>query len=170
MNTHTLAQPVCEDDIGELFASIFGQPGADNDLLRTLGLALGPSASGSSGSYDPSHCPVFPLIREKLGGGTANFGALHNYLAHEIGLASELASLFLALFVHHECPEHQIQVADEASLSMADDDPLLGARLTPDLIPLIAWNNDLVSNAMSINTASNPRFADVRHHLVGNFS
>jgi hypothetical protein len=37
--------------------------------------------------------------------------------------------------------------------------------LTPDLIPLIAWNNGLVSNAMSIGTASEPRFNDVRHHL-----
>ena len=37
--------------------------------------------------------------------------------------------------------------------------------MTPDLIPLIAWNNGLVSNAMSIGTASEPRFNDVRHHL-----
>ena len=81
---------------------------------------MGLSASGSSGSYDPSNWPVFPLIREKLGGGTANFGALHNYLAHEIGLTSELASLFLALFVHHERPEHQIQLVDRAALFMAD--------------------------------------------------
>ena len=163
--TDTLAQPVCEDDISELFASIFGQPGGDNDLLRTLGPALGLSSHDSSGSYDPSHCPVFPLIREKLGGGYADFGELHHYLANEIGLTSELASLFLTLFVHYERPEHQIQLSDGASLLMADGDPLLGARLTPDLIPLIAWNSGLASNAMSIGTASEPRFIDVRHHL-----
>ena len=104
INTNMLAQPVCEDDIGELFAPFFSQPGANNDLLRTFGPALGLSSNESSGSHDPSHCPVFPLVREKLGGGTTSFGALHNYLAHEIGLTSELASLFLALFVHHERP------------------------------------------------------------------
>ncbi len=102
---------------------------------------------------------------EKIGGAPANFGELHRYRAHEVGLTAGLATLYLTLFVHHERPEHQIQLADRAALLMADGDPLLGARLTPDLIPLIAWNNDLVSNAMSIGMASEPRFNDVRHHL-----
>jgi hypothetical protein len=125
INTHTLAQPACEEDIAGLFASIFG-------------LALGLSSHESSGLYDPPLCPVFPPIREKLGGGTANFYEVHQYLAHDVGLSSGLASLYLILFVHHERPEHQIQLADGAALFMADGDPLLGARLTPDLIPLIA--------------------------------
>jgi len=165
VDTHTLAQPVCEDDMSELFASIFGQPGAGDDLLSNLVPALGLSSHESGGSYDPSHCPVFPLIREKLGGGQADIGELHHHLAHDIGLTGWLASLYLTLFVQHELPEHQIQLVDGAALSMADGDPLLGARLTPDLIPLIAWNNDLASNAMSIGTASEPHFTDVRHHL-----
>jgi len=165
VDTHTLAQPVCEDDIAELFASIFFPPGAGDGLLRDFCPALGLSSRESSGSYDPSDCPVFPLIREKLGGGTADFGELQHHLAHEIGLTDWLASLYLTLFVQHERPAHQIQLADRAALFMADGDPFLGTRLTPDLLPLIAWNNDLVSNALSIGTASEPRFNDVRHHL-----
>jgi hypothetical protein len=113
--------------------------------------------------------PRVPLVREKLGGGTANFFEVHRYLAHEIGVPGWLASLYLALFAHHERPEHQIQLADGAALFMADGDPLLGARLIPDLIPLVAWNNDMASNAMSIGTASEPRFNDVRHHLSAFF-
>ena len=120
VNTHTLARPVCEDNIPELFASCFSQPGAGDGLLPDFGPAMGLSSRESGGSYDPSDCPVFPLIREKLGGGTANFGGLHHYLAHEIGLTSELASLYLILFVHHERPEHQIQLVDRAALFMAD--------------------------------------------------
>ena len=165
INTHTLAQPVCEDDISELFASIFGQPGAGDGLLRSYGPALGLSSHESSGSYDPSDCPVFPLVREKLGGGTADFGELHHHLAHEVGLTGWLASLYLTLFVHNERPEHQIQLVGGCALSMADGGPLLGARLTPDLIPLIAWDGDLASNAVSIGMASEPRFNDVRHHM-----
>ena len=41
VSTGALDHPVCEDDIGDLFASIFGQAGADGDLLRSLGPALG---------------------------------------------------------------------------------------------------------------------------------
>jgi len=126
---------------------------------------LGLSSHETSGSYDPTDCPVFPLIRDKLGGGQSDFGELQHHLAHEIGLTGWLASLYLALFVHNERPEHQIQLVDGAALSMADGEPLLGARLTPDLIPLIAWDGNLTSNAMSIGMASEPRFNDARHHL-----
>ena len=156
---------VCEDDIEGLFASIFGQGGAGPGLLRSFGPALGLSKPGSSGSYDPSSCPVFPIIREKIGGGPANFEDLHRYLAHEIGLTGKMASLFLLLFLHHELPEHQTQLRDEAVISMADGATMLGARLTPDLVPLIGWDNDPASNSASIDPASTPRLADVRHHL-----
>ena len=156
---------VCEDDIGELFASIFDQGAAGPNLLRALGPALGLAKLGANNSYDPSGCPVFPIIREKIGGGQANFEDLHGYLAYEIGLTGQMASLFLLLFLHHERPEHQIQLRDEAAMSMADGAPLLGARLTPDLVPLIGWDNDLATHALSIGPASTPRFADVRHHL-----
>ena len=165
VSTGALDHPVCEDDIGDLFASVFGQAGADGDLLRSLGPALGLAFPESSGSYDPSHCPVFPLVREKIGGAPANFGELHRYRAHEVGLTAGLATLYLTLFVHHERPEHQIQLSDEATMFMADGGPLLGTRPTPDLIPLIAWNEDLASNATSIGPASVTRFNDVKHHL-----
>ena len=33
-----------------------------------------------------------------------------------------MASPYLTLFVHHERPEHQIQLVDGAALSMADGD------------------------------------------------
>jgi hypothetical protein len=169
VSTDALPQPVCEEDIGDLFAPIFGQAGADGDLLRSLGPALGLSSPESSGSYDPSRCPVFPLVREKTGGAPANFGELHRYLAHEVGLTGDLASLFLILFVHHERPEHQIQLVDEATIFMIDGDLLLGTRLTPDLIPLIAWNRDLAANATSIGPASETRFNDIKHHLSALF-
>jgi hypothetical protein len=156
---------ICEDDIASIFASIFGQGGVGPDLLRTFGPALGLSKPEASGSYDPSDCPVFPLIRAKIGGGQANFEAVHRYLAYEVRLTGQLASLFLLLFLHQELPEHQIQLRDEAAMSLTGGAPLLSARLTPDLVPLIDWNDDLASSAASIGPATTPGFADVRHHL-----
>jgi len=88
----------------------------------------------------------------------------HGAMRGVVGAAG-LASLYLTLFVHHERPEHQIQLSDEAAMFMADGGPLLGTRPTPDLIPLIAWNEDLASNATSIGPASETRFNDVKHHL-----
>ena len=43
---------------------------------------------------------------------------------------------------------------------MADGGSLLGTRLTPDLIPLIAWNEDLAANAMSISAGSHYQYGD----------
>ncbi len=164
-DTHGLQDPICEDDAGRLFASIFSQPGADPELLRRLGPALGLPSADHGGSYDPSECRVFPLIRKKIGAGPEAFSEVHHYLAYDVGLTGQLASLFLTLFIRHERPEHQIQLTDDAAMFMSDGGPLLGARLTPDLIPLLAWDVDLETNAASIGPASAPSFIDASHHL-----
>ncbi len=165
VDTHGIPHPICEDDAGRLYASIFSQAGADPELLGRLGPALGLSSRDFGGSYDPSGCRVFPLIREKIGGEPAQFAQVHRSLAYDVGLTSQLASLFLLLFIHHERPEHQVQLKDDAELSMADGGPLLGARLTPDLVPLLAWDGQLAPKAVSIGPESAPRPIDARHHL-----
>ena len=165
LDTHDLHDPICEEDAGEFFASIFSQGRAGPELLCRLGPALGLSSHDTGGSYDPSGCRVFPLIRGKINGGPATFDDVHHYLAYDVGLTGQWASLFLILFIHHERPEHQIQLTDDAVVLMADGGPLLGERLTPDLIPLLAWDGELAANAASIGPASAPRFIDARHHL-----
>lgn len=154
-----LPNPISEDDAGTLFASIFNQPGADPYLLDRLAPALGLS------STNPSHCSVFPLIRKKIETRPASFDEVHRYLAYDVGLTSQLASLYLLLFIRHERPEHQIQLNDDATLHLVDGGPLLGARLTSDLIPLIAWDGQLPAKAAFIGPASPPRFIDAKHHL-----
>lgn len=165
LDTGSISGLISEDDIGGIFASIFNQAGAGPELLSSFGPALGLSNRGAGGTYDPSDCPVFPLIREKIAGRQASFDEVHGYLAYEVGLTGQLADLFLLLFLRHELPEHQIQLRDEAAMSLVDGAPLLGARLTPDLVPLLAWDSNLASNAATIGPASTPRFNDARHHL-----
>ena len=165
LDTQGIAQPICEADAGSLFSSIFSQTGADPDLLYGLGPAMGLSLRKSGGPYDPSQCRVFPLIRERIGSRPADFDDVHQYLAYDIGLQDQLASLYLLLFIRHECPEHQIQLKDDAEMFLADGGALLGARLTSDLIPLLSWDPQLASKAASIGPASAPHFIDARHHL-----
>ena len=165
LDTHGLDDPIREDDARRLFTSIFSQPGADPELLRRMGPALGLSSHGSVGLNDIPECQVFPLIRKKIGLGPATFSEVHHYLAYHVGLTNQLASLFLLMFIHRERPEHQIQLTDDAAVLMADGGPLLGSRLTPDLIPLLDWDGDLASNAASIGPETAPRFIDARHHL-----
>ena len=164
-DTNGLTQLISGDDAGRLFASIFGQAGSDPEVLARLGPALGLLSQDSGGSYDPSGCRVFPLVRAKIGDGPAPFAEVHRFLAYDVGLTTEMASLFLLLFVSHARPEHQIRLKDGAAMCLADGGALLGARLTSDLIPLLAWDSELTSKAAAIGPASAPRFIDARHHL-----
>jgi hypothetical protein len=164
VNTCLLDQPVTEDDVAEIFEPIFDRSGGNPALLLALGLA----SPDSNGTYDPSRCPVFQLVRDKMGGGAADFGELHKYLSDEIGLTGQLASLFLVLFVRYERPErseYQIALKNHAEITMVDGGPFFGTRLTPDLIPLLAWDEHLALKATSIAPASEPSFDDVKHHL-----
>ena len=163
--THNLAQPIRRDDCARLFASIFKQSGSDPELLARLGPALGPLPQDSGRPDDLAGCQVFSLIRSKLGGEPASFDDVHRYLAYDVGLTAELASLFLLSFVSQECPEHQIRLKDDAMMLSADGTQLLGARLTSDLIPLLAWEPLLASKASDLGPISEPRFIDARHHL-----
>ena len=54
---------------------------------------------------------------------------------------------------------------ENAELFLADGGVLLGARLTPDLIPLLAWDPHFQSKGAAIGPASAPRFKDTMHHL-----
>lgn len=164
-DTHSLTQPICGDDAGRLLASVFNQAGSDPGLLARLGPALRLMAHDSSGLYDPSGCPVFSLIRSKIVDGPADFSEVHRFLAYDVGLTSELASLFLLLFIDYIRPEHQIELKDHAVMFLAEGGELRGARITPDLIPLLAWEPQLESKAAAIGLTSAPRFKDARHHL-----
>ena len=173
VDTCVLDQPVTEDDVAEIFESIFDRSGGNPAFLVALGLA----SPDTNSAYDPSRCPVFQLVRDKMGGGASDFGELHKYLSDEIGLTGQLASLFLVLFVSYESPEHpespesserpeyQISLKNHAEITMVDGGQFFGTRLTPDLIPLIAWDEHLASKAASIAPASEPSFDDVKHHL-----
>ena len=70
------------------------------------------------------------------------------------------------LFIRHKLPEYQIQLNENAELFLADGGVLLGARLTPDLIPLLAWDPHFQSKGAAIGPAS----ARVqRHHAPSLF-
>ena len=165
LDAQTLSQPVRADDAGRLFASIFNQTTAEPRLLRELGPALGISSSERGGHFMPLDSPVFRLIRERIGGNQSLFAEVHGFLAYDVGLTSDLATLFLLLFVHNEIPEHQIQLNDGAIVELADGGTLLGTRLTPDLIPLLAWEPNWASNAATIGPMLAASMTDARHHL-----
>jgi hypothetical protein len=163
--TQILDEPICEDDIGEIFGSIFDQPGFDPNLLRYFDPALGLLPGGLESSFDPSACPVFPLIRDLIGNAQVNFPEVHRSLAFDVDLTEQLASLYLLLFFNHEDPQHQINLTSDAVITMVESGDLQGTRLTSDLIPLLACDNQFASDAESIGPASKPRFSDANHHL-----
>ena len=163
VETHPLSQPFRRGDVGPVFVALVHPSAGRSQRVVALITALGFS------SRTITDHEIFQVVRESTAQSTAqgpaDFGELHRRLAHELGLTEQLASLFLLLFLHHEQPEHQIQLRDHAELLLADGRPLRSHRLTPDLTPLFAWDGDLPAKTESLGPASPPSFAGVKHHL-----
>ena len=164
--THGLTRPVRKDDAAPLFASIFGQEQGDSELLARLAPALGLPPQTTTGTFDPSGCRVFSIIRDRVRAGTNSAADLHRYLAHDVGITDSIASLFLLLFVHHERPEYQLQISDESEVLLSVGGALKGGRLTSDLIPLLLWDDQLPAKSTYFGPELPPRFLDARFHLT----
>ncbi|MDA1128208.1 MAG: hypothetical protein O2913_05870 [Chloroflexi bacterium] len=169
IDTHDLTPPISEDDAARLFASVFKQAGSDSESLARLGPRLGLVSGDSGGTSERSECRVFELLRSQIDNEPVSFAEVHRFLAYDVGLTAELASLFILLFIYHSRnhsrPEYQIQLRDDAEIFLADGSALRGGSITPDLVPLLAWDSGLASKATTIVPISTPRFANARHHL-----
>ena len=167
VETSALTRAITHEDVPEVHRAIFNQPGGDRDVLPALGPALGISGHGLPGEFDPSNCRAFDLLREWFvqQPDQADWRAARHYLAHEIGLTTPLAHLYLLLFVHSESPPVEIRLASRDNLSSIDGRPLLTTRLTNDLIPLLRWDLSIAESGVQIGAESEPEWEDTLQHL-----
>ena len=167
LDAASLPRPVTGDDAAGLFHAIFGQPAAPVGLLEQLGPGLGLSSSTTPGVFDPSSCRVLELVQSWLPDepSMAQWNEIHHYLSHEVGLTGSLATLFLLVSLHWVLPERVIQLAPGHQVKLVDDRPLLGNRITADLIPAIAWNERIAEWAQTIGPPDEPQWNDTLQHL-----
>ena len=163
-----LPGPISGDDLGGFFAALFDQTGASSTVLDRLGPPLGISSEPVGGVRRLSDCAVFPLIREKLASlpVPASAAVLHRYLDHEVGLTSPLAALYILLFGHNERPELELRLNSQGRIELADGRPFLATRITPDLIPMLRWDEQLADQLATIGPMTAPRWSDARQHLA----
>ena len=162
-----LPRPVTGGDAAGLFGAIFGQPAAPNGILEELGPGLGLSSSTRPGAFDPSSCRVLDLIRSWLSEktGTVQWSDLHRYLSHQVGLTGPLATLYLLVYIHWERPERVLELLPAHPLKLVDERPLLGNRITADLIPAIGWDQCLAEWVQTIGPPADPQWNNTLHHL-----
>ena len=97
--------------------------------------------------------------------GTAQWTELHSYLSHQIGLTGPLATLYLLLFLHWERPEWVVELLPGHQLKLLDERPLLGTRITADLMPAIAWDERIAEWSQTIGPSAEPRWNDAIQQL-----
>ena len=167
LDAAALPRPVTGGDAPGLFRGIFGQPEASTGILEQLGPALGLSDSDMPGVFDPSSCRVLELVRSWLSenSGTAQWTELHRYLSHQVGLTGPLATLYLLLCIHGQRPEQVLELVPGHQIKLVDDRPLLGNRITTDLIPAIAWDERIAEWAQTIGPPADPQWNDALQHL-----
>ena len=167
LDTGALPRPVAGSDAGGLYRAIFGQPGGSADVLEQLGPGLGLSQSGNPGTFDPSYCPVLELVRSWMFGkpDTVQWADIHRYLSHQVGLTGPLATLYLLVCIHSLRPELAVDLLPDHQLALVEERPVLGNRITADLIPAIAWDERIVNWAQTIGPVTDPQWNDALQHL-----
>ena len=162
-----LSRPVTGTDPAALFHEIFHPAGANSGILSQLGPGLGLAAGQSSEPPDSSSFPVAGLIQDRLARLTlpAQWSLIHNYLSHEVGLTKHLATLYLLLYIHHEQPDMEIRIKGGHELLLSDGSPMLGTRLTSDLIPFLQWNDEIGHWTNTIGPVTEPEWNDALPYL-----
>ncbi len=162
-----LPRPVTGNDASVLHRAIFRQPEARPDNLEQLGPGLGLSTFAMPTESDLSACRVLELVRDRISGqaAEAQWAGIHNYLAHEVGLTGPLATLYLLVYLYCGRPELAVSLSRDHQLSLADGRPLLGSRITPDLVPALRWHARLADWAEAIGPVTEPSWNDTLQHL-----
>jgi hypothetical protein len=162
-----LPRAVTGTDPAALFHEIFHPAGANSRILSQLGPGLGLTTGQSSEPPDFSSFPVAGLIRDRLVRLTlpAQWSLVHNYLSHELGLTKHLATLYLLLYIHHEQPDMEVRIKGGHELLLSDGSPMLGTRLTSDLIPDLQWNDEIGCWTNTIGPVTEPEWNDALPYL-----
>jgi hypothetical protein len=167
LDAAALPRPVAATDAAELYAALFDQPGSRPDILQQLGPSLGLSTPSEPSVFNASFCPVMELVRRRLSGqpGPADWGDLHRYLAHDVGLTGPLANLFLLLYLHREGRDLAVDLSPSHSLTLLDGRPMLARRLTSDLLPGLRWNEGVAGWGRSVGPPDELQWNDALQHL-----
>ena len=157
-----LPRPFTPEDAAPLFAALFQQPGAARGGLPEVFSDLAPGLE-----LVQSNNPVAALIAEYLENSPvpAPWMPLHHYLAHQVGLTGPLATLHLLLFLHREKPELEVRLAPDYHPALLGGDTYFGSRITADLVPVLAWEPQLVENAATIGPITDPSWNDTLTYI-----
>ena len=145
LETSLIPRPLTPEDVPRLFDAIFASSPESGPLLGDFGPALGLSKSSDSLTFDPAECRAFQHIRAELESRQeeAPWQHMQAFLAHATGLTRPLATLYLLTFVYYGQPEIELGLDHGHGLSFRDGRPVRGTRLTRELMPLVAWRDDL---------------------------
>lgn len=163
-----LPDPIGPDLAGKAFANFFNQHYVSSDWMEQLGPALG--LTGALDQEDSS--PVFQLIRSQISqqNEPLSWPELHRYLAHQVGLTNNLATMFLLVFLHGHRPQIAVEMHQGHQIALLDGRPLLTGRITPDLIPALRWDQRIsqwAGRMYSINNAGDKtNWNDALQHLA----
>ena len=162
-----LPRPVERSDAAGMFRALFGQPEAPPGILEQLGPSVGLSQASTPEVFDPSNCQALELIRKRLADqpNTRDWEDVHQFLDHQVGLTAPWATLYLLLYLYSERPEMALDLNTSHQITLQDGRPLVGSRLSPDLIPALGSFDDISSWALTIAPLADPQWNEALPHL-----
>lgn len=158
-----LPRPVTPADVRPLLAAIGGlaprAPGESDAAVLLAGLHLR--------RQDMERSPVLEFIRERLERkGRLELGALLGDLAVNFGLPRYLSPVHAIAYVARNRPASELLLKDGHAIRHRGGAPFLGDRLSWDVLPDLAWPEDLEAIALAITPPQPPSLRSALPYAV----
>ncbi|MCZ6788516.1 MAG: hypothetical protein O7D33_01005, partial [Chloroflexi bacterium] len=134
---------------------------------ETFGPGLGLSTDAAPGTFDPSDCPMFQILRSELveHGGSLECAYLYERLGHVHGLPHPLVTLCVLAFLHYEQPPMELHLKPGHGLQTASGEPYPGQVVLPETVVSLEFTTGLQEAATILRFAAPVSWNTLVHYF-----
>ena len=132
-----------------------------------FGPGLGLSTDADPGTFDPSDCPMFQILRSELAehGGSLECAYLYERLGHVHGLPHPLVTLCVLAFLHYQRTPTELHLKPEHRLQTATGGLYSGQVVLPETVANLEFTPSLEVAATTLRYAAPVSWNTLAHYF-----
>ena len=132
-----------------------------------FGPGLGLSTDADPGTFDPSDCPMFQILRSELAehGGSLECAYLYERLGHVHGLPHPLVTLYVLAFLHYQRTPTELHLKPEHRLQTATGGLYSGQVVLPETVANLEFTPSLEVAATTLRYAAPVSWNTLAHYF-----
>ena len=134
---------------------------------EAFGPGLGLSTDTAPGTFDPSDCPMFQILRSELAehGGSLECAYLYERLGHVHGLPHPLVTLCVLAFLHYQRTPTELHLKPEHRLQTATGELYSGQVVLPETVANLEFTPSLEVAATTLRYAAPMSWNTLAHYF-----